>query len=609
MNIWKRMIVLLFCCPLFLTATIAMAQIKSWEDPLPSGPMNDDYRMGPDSKPQANVPKGEFLSLTLDHSVHYPGSVNIIEVYVPKQYDGKTPACVYVAMDGFGFAVPTVFDNLLARGEIPVQIAIAVRPGSVPSTDGNENPRWNRSLEFDAVNDRFCRFLYDEVFPAVENLTTKDGRTIRLSRNPNDAACGGSSTGGVCAFSLAWQRPDRFRRVFSAVGTYVAMRGAHEYSTLVRKTEPKPIRIFMQDGHCDQCFGDVGDWWMENVSLKRSLEFMGYDINWTWGTGPHSGAQANSLFPDAIRWLWRDWPTPIQAAPNPVYSEHYKMVVDPQQTWKESAPSFKGVPTSLTATPDGTICIGDNNGTVWRLDEKNTFQVIGKTSAPILAIASGANGTIFAVIDQVGKKKIVSFELVSEKAKTVVEDVTTGGLTVLNDGRLYLFDKNGNPQLLLTNNITTNTITTNTIVNHMNGIAVTPDGKWLVTIDSTIGVGTSYRVNKDGTLDAPQQMYWLHVKDKARSVGSGFCTFDTEGRLYVATELGLGICDRNGRERLILPSPVEGGQAAVDAVAFGGKDFKTLYIISGGKIFMRKLKSVGHPDFLPSAKLPKWGAG
>ncbi|HUC84908.1 MAG TPA: alpha/beta hydrolase-fold protein, partial [Candidatus Acidoferrales bacterium] len=262
-----------------------MAAFSMWSSLLGAGTLDgqpavasrpeqiDNYPPGPDSKPQAGVPKGETFSFQLENSQVFPGTRRTITVYVPAQYKGDPPACVYVGLDGLGFEVPVVFDNLIHRAEMPVTIAIGVSSGAVASSKGEENQRFNRSFEFDGLNDSLARYIAEEIFPAVEKHQTSSGLPIRLSRDPNDHCAGGASTGGIGAFTLAWERPDLFRRVFTAIGTFVGMRGGDRYPVLVRETEPKPIRVFQQDGSHDEWMGgpEVGDWWLANQSLDRAL--------------------------------------------------------------------------------------------------------------------------------------------------------------------------------------------------------------------------------------------------------------------------------------------------------------------------------------------------
>ncbi|MFT5527245.1 MAG: gluconolactonase, partial [Pirellulaceae bacterium] len=295
----------------------------------------DDYVPGPDSKSQPGVPTGKTFSFPFENSKIFPGTSRNIAVYVPAQYKGDKPACVYVGLDSLGFGVPVVFDNLIHQGAMPVTIAVGISSGTVSSISG-QNPRFNRSFEFDGLNDSLARFVIEEVLPEVEKRRTPDELPIRLSQDPNDRCTGGASTGGIAAFTLAWERPDQFRRVFSAIGTFVGMRGGDRYPVLVRKTEPKPIRVFQQDGENDQWMGgpEVGDWWMGNVTLQRSLKFAGYDHQHVWGTGPHSGKHATAIFPDAMRYLWKDWPTPIKARIAESQNVLLKGTLDPESTWE-----------------------------------------------------------------------------------------------------------------------------------------------------------------------------------------------------------------------------------------------------------------------------------
>lgn len=274
------------------------------------------YRPAPEFSIRDDVPRGEVTEFDLPSELAFPGTTRTIGVYVPAQYDGTRPACVFVALDGLeGFySVPTAFDNLIAAGEMPVTIGIGLGWGTVESATG-ANPRLQRSLEFDGMTQRLARFLLEEVLPTVETRTTAGGVPIRLSADPDDRAAGGLSTGGIGAFTLAWERPDAFRRVCSGIGTFVGMRGGDRYPVLVRKTEPKPIRVFLQGGENDGLPGfldDFGDWWLGNAELQRALAYAGYDVRHEFGKGMHSPRHMSAVFPDAMRWLWADWPEPVR---------------------------------------------------------------------------------------------------------------------------------------------------------------------------------------------------------------------------------------------------------------------------------------------------------
>ena len=273
---------------------------------------NAQYPDDPAFKPVADSLQGVILSGEFNHSKIYPDTRREWKVYVPVQYDGVTPACLLVGLDGILFNATTVLDNLIASGEMPVTIGVFVQPGVSYDADGNVL-RYNRSNEFDRTDGTFARFLEEEILPFVEQLVTPDGRPVRLSHNPDDRAITGASSSGIAAFSAAWNRPDLFHRVYSSVGTYVAMRGGNDYAALVRKYEPKPLRIFLQDGMKDAWNPLFGEWWEQNLLLESALDFAGYEEIAHWDRGGHSIWHGTKMFPDAMRWLWKGWPTPVKA--------------------------------------------------------------------------------------------------------------------------------------------------------------------------------------------------------------------------------------------------------------------------------------------------------
>ena len=215
-------------------------------------------------------------------------------MYVPAQYTPEKPACVYIGQDGIQFQAPTVFDNLIHKNEMPVTIGVFVMHGRVNAANADSAlDRFNRSYEYDGLGDNYARFLLEELLPEVETKKTSDGRAIRLSHSGNDRAIGGLSSGAIAAFTAAWERPAEFSRVFSAIGTYVGLRGGEIYPTLIRRFEPKPIRIFLQDGSNDLNIY-AGDWWMENQTMERALTFAGYEVQHVWGDGGHNGKHPTS---------------------------------------------------------------------------------------------------------------------------------------------------------------------------------------------------------------------------------------------------------------------------------------------------------------------------
>lgn len=242
----------------------------------------------------------------------YPGTTHTFQVYVPNQYDGSQAACLYVGLDGVLCGAPQVMDSLIAIGKMPVTIGVFLQPGVIKDTNGNV-VRYNRSNEFDMPDATFASFLEKELLPLVEELKTADGRVIKLSHKGNDCMIFGLSSGGICAFNAAWHRPDLFARVFSGVGTFVAMRGGNDIQAIVRKHEPKPLRIFLQDGTQDVWNALFGHWYEGNRMLATALDFAGYDAAYDWSDCKHGVSQATRIFAQVMEWMWRDYPEPIKA--------------------------------------------------------------------------------------------------------------------------------------------------------------------------------------------------------------------------------------------------------------------------------------------------------
>src|SRR5690242_8293745 len=217
---------------------------------LTASSMADHYTLGPDSQRQPNVPAGKVTKYSWTSTV-YPGTTRDYWIYVPAQYKADKPACVMIFQDGGnmssetgGWRTTIVMDNLIHKGEMPVTVGIFIDPGVLTAPSANQQNRFNRSFEYDALGDRYARFLIEEIIPEV-------AKHYNLSKDPNDYGIAGSSSGGIAAFNAAWSRPDSFHRVMSFIGSFTNLRGGEALATLIRKTEPKPLRVFMQDGHAD----------------------------------------------------------------------------------------------------------------------------------------------------------------------------------------------------------------------------------------------------------------------------------------------------------------------------------------------------------------------
>ena len=364
--------------------------------------------------------------------------------------------------------------NLISSGEMPVTIGLFVQPGVIYARSGAQKrvQRYNRSNEFDRVDGTFARFLEEEVLPLVATLKCSGGQPILISSNPNNRAITGASSGAICAFSAAWFRPDLFRRVYSSVGTFVAMRGGNQYPWIIRKTEPKPLRIYLQDGVNDAWNPLFGEWWEANQLMESALDFAGYELFFKWDRGGHSIKHGTALFPDAMRWLWRGWPAAVECGSS--RNDMLQALLPEQQAAQRSQPWQRY---SLTA------------------EERALFE---------------------------------------EACKSPLEAISPGGWSkaVAQKGSMWIYSYTANNP-------------------------GSPDTEW-----------------ENGL-----EFYYLHSAPNQ-------IAFDTEGNLYVASEIGIQVCDHNGRVRAILNGP----KGSVERMLFIGN---RLIVESGGELFCRELRAAG----------------
>ena len=272
----------------------------------PAARAADNYEPGPDSQRQEGVPQGRVEGPLIWKSTIFAGTVREYYVYVPAQYRVEEPAALMVFQDGHQYVnlereyrVPVVFDNLIHRKEMPVTIGVFINPGH----RGEEMPenRWranNRSVEYDALGDQYARFLIDELLPEI-------GKHYNLTNDRDRRAICGVSSGGICAFTVAWERPDYFSKVLSHIGSFTNIRGGHVYPALIRKSDLRSIRVLLQDGSSD-LDNEHGNWFLSNQQMAAALKFRDYDYQAVWGDGGHTHKHGGSLLPDSLRWLWRD---------------------------------------------------------------------------------------------------------------------------------------------------------------------------------------------------------------------------------------------------------------------------------------------------------------
>ncbi|MEX2174302.1 MAG: SMP-30/gluconolactonase/LRE family protein [Pirellulaceae bacterium] len=539
-------------------------------------------------------PVGEVTKYTFDQSKIFPGTVREYWIYVPKQYDPAKPACVYVNQDRVQFEAPAVFDELIHKGEMPVTIGVFIQHGRVPANDGDAAlDRFNRSYEYDGLGDHYVRFLLDELLPEVETKKAADGRSLRLSKEGNDRAIGGSSSGAICAFTAAWERPDAFRRVFSSIGTYVGLRGGNVYPTLIRKYEPKPIRIFLQDGSNDlNIYG--GDWWMANQEMERAFTFAGYEVEHEWGEGGHNGDHATKLFPAAMRYLWKDWPQPVKAGQG---SPQLQQILIPGEDWKLVADGYKFTE-GPAVNAQGEVFYNDvPTGKTYKVDLQGEVSEFLADSNKGDGQAFGPDGRLFA--NAGGLSQVVAYDSAGQPTK-IADGFRGNDLVVRHDGGIYVtdpFGTAGNSKLWYISPQGEKKVVDSGL-KFANGICLSPDQTLLYIADSRTHWVYSYQVQADGSLTHKQKYYHLHVPDTADDSGADGLRVDRDGRLYVATRLGLQICDQAGRVNCIVPTP----NCKLSNLTFGGANFDTIFATCGDRVYSRRVKVQGANAWQPPLK-------
>jgi len=546
----------------------------------------EEYVLGPDSQPQPNVPQGEVTKHSWTSRI-FPGTARDYWVYVPRQYDPSRPAAVMVFQDGVNYInkdgswrVPVVFDNLIHKGEMPVTVGIFISPGVVPAPSESALPRFNRSFEYDAVSDRYVRFLLEEILPEV-------GKSWNLATDGNSRAIAGASSGAICAFTAAWERPDAFRRVLSTIGTYVGLRGGHGYPTLVRKTEPKPLRVFLQDGSNDlNIYG--GNWWLANQEMLSAFEFAGYDVKAIWGDGGHDGKHGGAILPDALRWLWRDYPAAVGSA-GPSKQPLMTNILLPEEGWREAGRGY-GLADSLAVNGQGEVFFADAAANrIHRIALDGTIGVYREGTGGARGLAFGTGGRLYAT--QPGRKRIVAYE--GGNRETVVADgVDAHDLAISHQSRLYATDPAGR-RLWLVDPAGRKTAV-ETAIAEPSAIVLSPDQSLLLVADRRGQFVWSFQVQADGTLAHGQPYFHLHLVERETESGADGLAVDANGNVYVSTRLGVQVCDQAGRVNGIVSLPQPG---ALGRVAFGGAARDELFAGACNGVYRRKSRVRGVLSF------------
>jgi enterochelin esterase family protein len=586
-----------FRSSLLLAAVLAGLPLQAQQPPAV-------WQPHPDAVERQDVPHGTVEDQAVWESKIFPGTTRDWSIYVPAQYKPETPAALMVFQDGRGYRdtkgrwrVPVVFDNLIARGDMPVTIAVFINPGAfgpepgVPLAPGAK-PRSNRSFEYDSLGDRYAKFLLEEILPEVEKRYT-------LSKDPEQRAICGASSGGICAFTAAWEHPESFRKVLSTIGSFTNIRGGNVYPSLIRKTEQKPLRVYLADtsGDVDNQFGS---WPLANKLMAAALKHMGYDTRFDWAEGyAHSSDHGGALFPDALKWLWRSEKHQFASDSKGELKGDMTILRQllPGETWQVVADQL-GFADAPCPDAQGNFYFSDMKApAVYRVaaaDGRKTEVVKESVSG----LKFGPDGLLYGC--QGARNRVISIDPQTGEVKEIASGVKPNDLAVSSDGFIYITET-GQQKITRIHSKTGEVAVVDTGIEGPNGIALSSDGGTLAVSDYKGEHVWTFRVNADATLDAkmPTMTLRLPIDPKGEfksaepppyqnaSKGDGMAV-DKSGRYYVTSAVGVQIFDPTGRHCGVLAKPNEA--KPLTSCTLAGANHEYLYVTNGDTVFRRRLK-------------------
>jgi len=528
------------------------------------------------------------------NSTVFPGTVRDGGVYIPVQYDASQPAALMVFQDGMGYLstngnwrVPWVFDNLIADKEMPVTIGIFLNPGM-------RGEQSNRSFEYDSLGYAYAKFLLEEAIPFVTNRYS-----LAIASDPELRATCGASSGGICAFTVAWERPDQFRKVLSTIGSFTNIRGGHHYPALIRKTDRKPIRVFLQDGSND--LNNLhGDWPLANQEMASALRFMGYDHRFVLGDGSHNSRHGGAILPDALRWLWRAPESlPIPLTKDNLRGDDALSKILPQEGGWELVMDRLGFTDAACADAEGNFYFSDlGHSRLYKVGADGKATVWFEGNPKISGMKFGPDGRLYAASQGSAggprdeKKSIVAIDPESKKVTVIAADVTPNDLVVSKAAWIYFTDTGAGQVLMCptqTENLPRPRVAAGGI-NKPNGIGLSPDGKSLFVSEYGGTNVWSFMVNLDGTLWAGERYMDLRVPANRPESGGDGMTVDAEGRPFITSYVGIQMFDATGRLGGVIDKPSD---KACVSLAFAGPDRSWLYACASDKVFRRKTLTKG----------------
>ena len=535
-----------------------------------------------------DAPKATTKEFTFTESVIFPGTRRGGTVFIPAQYDGTKPACVYVRQDGYNPKEKAMLEALIASKEMPVTIGVFVGSGSLPAPMKDTLGRRNRCFEYDGVGDNYVRFLTEELLPYISR--TFD---LKLSDSGNDRCIAGGSSGGISAFNAAWERPDAFSRVYANSGSFVAFRGGHEFPTLIRKYEAKPIRAYLTTGSHDMenC---AGDWYLLDQEMDKALKFSGYDYSFHALEGGHVTGW-NEHFPEAMRFIWKGWPEPVQAGKN---APRVRDVLADGK-WELAAQGFSAA-RGPACNSKGEVFFADVPANkIQRIALDGKVDVFLSDAGQANALAIGPKDELYTVSNATGK--IMSYDAAG-KGSVCAEGIRGQYILARPDGGLYVtcaaekVDESGQIWFVKDGQKTS----VDAGLKFPTGLACRPDQWLLAAADGHSKWIYSYQIKPDGTLTNKERFFWLHVPDWEDDAGAESVCYAKEGQLFVATRLGIQVCADDGPTQVILPLP---DRSRVYGVCLGGPELNILFAFCGDKVWKRVIKLHANGAFSPWIKV------
>ena len=528
--------------------------------------------------------RGELLTFVLEESAQFPGSRHPYQVYVPAAYQPDRPACLFVGLQTPADEAAQALDELIARKQMPVTIAVFVAL-----------EQSQRSLALDSPGDSFARLLLEELLPDLHRRQASDGRPLRVSADGNDRAIGGVGSGAVAAFTVAWEKPSEFTRVAVDDGPFVAIRGADRYPALIRRFEPRPLRLHFAatPGPGDERFGDAA---LALQALLRSLRWAGYELPTAPVAAGSPGGRAR--FGQAMRWLWRGWPKPIAPGPgrNPTLAEllvpgeagGWQLVGEGYRFTEGPTTNARGEVFFNDIPASRTYKVGlDGQVSVWLTDSRKANGQAFGPDGRLYAMAGGA-GPVLAYDEQ-------------QRLAVVAEGFSGNDLVVAHNGNVYVTSPPDSREPARPSNVwlvrpDRSKQVVDSGLKYANGVALSPDQRTLYVDDHRSRWVFRYQIQPDGTLKHRQRFCALVVPETADDTSADGIKVDRQGRLFVATRTGLlQICDGEGRVVAILPTP----NRRISNLTFGGPDFDVLYATAGDRVWRRKLKLQGANAWAP----------